>query len=175
MKRTITFTVNDRRQVATSVAVTPNDAGNWLRLARAIVKIQPTADAGRALMLERAGTAHIAYHRSNDAAEEADSLVILGRTFADRKLWRPALDALRQSLELREVADVRPLYEQARNERGFRILDYSVDSDDDDARVCFQFSEQLASKPRISRRSWLWPDRTSRHCRPTTSSFALTD
>jgi len=129
------------------VALAPNDAGNWLRLARAILKIQPTEDAERTLMLERAGTAaYIAYQRSNDAVEEADSLVILGRTFADRKLWRPALDALRQSLELREVADVRALYEQMRNEHGFRILDYTVDSDAAAARVCFQFSEQLAGK-----------------------------
>ena len=31
---------------------------------------------------------------SGNAGEEADALVLLGRTFADRKLWRPALDAL---------------------------------------------------------------------------------
>jgi alpha-2-macroglobulin len=131
-------------QIAT---LAPSDAGNWLRLARAILKIQPSEDAERTLLLERAATAaYIAYQRTNDTAEAADSLVILGRTFADRKLWRPALDALRLSLELREVADVRALYERTRNEHGFRILDYTVDSDAASARVCFQFSELLAGK-----------------------------
>jgi alpha-2-macroglobulin len=125
----------------------PNDAGNWLRLARAILRIEPSEDAERTLLLERAATAaYIAYQRTNETTEAADSLVILGRTFADRKLWRPALDALRLSLELREAADVRALYERTRTEHGFRILDYTVDSDTASARVCFQFSELLAGK-----------------------------
>jgi len=128
-------------------ALAPNDTGNWLRLARAILKIQPNEDTERTLLLERAATAaYIAYQRTSETVEAADSLVILGRTFADRKLWRPALDALRLSLELREVADVRALYEQTRNEHGFRILDYTVDSDAASPRVCFQFSEPLAGK-----------------------------
>ena len=42
-----------------------------------------------------------------NAGEEAESLVVIGRTFADRAVWRPALDALRLSLELREVAEIR--------------------------------------------------------------------
>jgi alpha-2-macroglobulin len=131
-------------QIAT---LAPSDAGNWLRLARAILKIQPSEDAERTLLLERAASAaYIAYQRTNETAEAADSLVLLGRTFADRKLWRPALDALRLSLELREVADVRALYERTRSEHGFRILDYTVDSDAASARVCFQFSELLAGK-----------------------------
>jgi alpha-2-macroglobulin len=128
-------------------AVTPNDAGNWLRLAHAILKILPSGDAERALLLERAATAaYIAYQRTNEPSEEADGLVILGRTFSDRKLWRPALDALQRALELREVADVRALYEQMRHEHGFRILDYTVDADAASPRACFQFSEQLPSK-----------------------------
>ncbi len=50
--------------------------------------------------------------------EEADALVLLGRSYADRTLWRPALDALRLSLELREVADVRaPIRKDARRSR----------------------------------------------------------
>jgi len=34
-------------------------------------------------------------------------------------LWRPALDALRVSLETREVAEVRQQYERLREEHGF--------------------------------------------------------
>ncbi|MEA2977635.1 MAG: alpha-2-macroglobulin, partial [Alphaproteobacteria bacterium] len=130
-----------------AVAVSPNDGATWLRLARSILQIRPTDDRERALLLERASTAaYIAYQRTTARGEEADSLVILGRTFADRKLWRPALDALRLSLDLREVADVRGQYERLRDEHGFRLLDYSVDSDAASPRACFQFSEELAGK-----------------------------
>ena len=42
----------------------------------------------------------------------------LGRSLADRKEWRPALDALRLSLDLREAADLRGQYERLRVEAG---------------------------------------------------------
>ena len=129
------------------VAVAPNESGNWLRLARAILQIRPTDDRERTLLLERASTAaYIAYQRAGNRAEEADGLAILGRTFADRRVWRPALDALRLSLELRETAELRAQYERLREDHGFRILDYTVDADAASPRACFQFSEELPGK-----------------------------
>ena len=104
-----------------------------------------TATASRSL--ERAGTAaYIAYQRAKNRNEEADALVIVGRTFGDRQVWRPALDALRLSLELREIADVRALYEKMREDHGFRLLDYTVDADSASPRACFQFSEDAAGQ-----------------------------
>jgi alpha-2-macroglobulin len=133
--------------LAQIVSVAPREAGNWLRLSRAILQIRPNDDRERTNFLERAATAaYIAYQRSGNAGEEADALVLLGRTFADRKLWRPALDAYRYALDLREVADVRQSYEQLRDQHGFRILDYSVDADAASPRACFQFSEELPGK-----------------------------
>src|SRR5256886_15624955 len=70
----------------------------------------------------------------------------MSRTFADRSLWRPALDALRLSLELREVAEQRQQYERLREDHGFRLLDYTVDSDAASPRACFQFSEDLPGR-----------------------------
>ena len=50
--------------------------------------------------------------------EEADALAVLGEAFRDRQIWRPALDTLRMSLDLREVADVRgAIREAARRSR----------------------------------------------------------
>ena len=69
---------------------------------------------------------------------------------SERKLWRPALDALRLSLDLREVADIRGQYEKLRDEQGFRLVDYSVDSDSASPRACFQFSEDLAKRTDFS-------------------------
>ena len=129
------------------IALAPDDSANWLRLSRAIQQIRPANDRERATLLERAGiAAYIAYQRSKSRTEEADSLLIVGRTFGERGVWRPALDALRLSLELRETADVRALYEKMREDHGFRLLDYSVDSDSASPRACFQFSEELPGK-----------------------------
>ena len=128
-------------------ATTPEDSANWLRLARTIFQIRPANSSEQTFLLERASTAaYIAYQRAGNAGEEADALAVLGRAMSERKLWRPALDALRLSLDLREVADVRGQYEKMRDEHGFRLLDYTVDSDSASPRACFQFSEDLAKR-----------------------------
>lgn len=128
-------------------AVTPDDAGNWLRLAKVIFQITPKSSSEQTFLLERASTAaYIAYQRAGNPGEEADALAALGKSLAERKLWRPALDALRLSLDIREVADVRGNYEKLRDEHGFRLLDYTVDSDSASPRACFQFSEELAKR-----------------------------
>ncbi len=128
-------------------ATTPEDSGNWLRLARTIFQIRPSNTSEQTFFLERASTAaYIAYQRATNPQDEADALGVLGRAMSDRKLWRPALDALRMSLDLREVAEVRGQYEKLRNEYGFRLLDYTVDSDSASPRACFQFSEELAKR-----------------------------
>jgi hypothetical protein len=127
--------------------VAPNDSTNWLRLAKSILQLRPSNDRERTLLLERAATAaYLAYQRSGNSGEEAESLAVLGRSYAGRSIWRPALDALRASLELREVAEVRQQYGRLRDEHGFRLLDYTVDSDAASPRACFQFSEDLPGK-----------------------------
>src|SRR3982075_2393789 len=128
-------------------AVAPEDSGNWLRLAKTIFQIRSASSSEQTFLLERASTAaYIAYQRAGNPAEEADALAVLGRAMSERKLWRPALDAMRLSLDLREVAEVRGQYEKMRDEHGFRLLDYTVDSDSASPRACFQFSEDLAKR-----------------------------
>jgi hypothetical protein len=127
--------------------VAPDDSANWLRLAKSVLQIRPGNERERTALLERAAiAAYIAYQRSGDANEEAESLLVVSRSFADRSLWRPALDAMRLSLDLREVADVRAQYERMREDHGFRLLDYTVDADAASPRVCFQFSEELPGR-----------------------------
>ena len=72
----------------------------------------PPADSReQTFLLERASTAaYLAYQRATTPAEEADALVVLGRAFAERKVWRPALDTL--------AAVARP----ARGRRGPRAI-----------------------------------------------------
>ena len=131
-------------QIAT---LTPEDSGNWLRLARTIFQIRPSTDSEQTFFMERASTAaYIAYQRAGNPQDEADALAVLGRALSERKLWRPALDSFRLSLDLREVADIRGQYEKLRVEQGFRLVDYSVDSDSASPRACFQFSEDIAKR-----------------------------
>ena len=129
------------------VATAPEDSANWLRLARSITQIKTTTPSEQTVFTERAATsAYVAYQRARNTGEEADALAVLGRALSQQKLWRPALDALRMSLDLREVADIRGDYEKLRDERGFKLLDYTVDSDSASPRACFQFSEELAKR-----------------------------
>ena len=133
------------------VAAAPNDAGTWLRLAHTIQQIRPGNDNERAMLLERASSAaYIAYQRATDRNQEADSLAFLGTLLSQRQIWRPALDALRLSLELRETADVRGQYERLRDQYGFRVLDYTVDADTASPRACFQFSEDIPARTDFS-------------------------
>ena len=128
-------------------ATTPEDSANWLKLARTIFQIRSASSSEQTFLYERASTAaYIAYQRAGNQAEEADALAVLGRALSERKLWRPALDSLRLSLDLREVAEVRGSYEKLRDQHGFRLLDYTVDSDGASPRACFQFSEDLAKR-----------------------------
>jgi uncharacterized protein YfaS (alpha-2-macroglobulin family) len=145
------FKRNDMRtglQILGQIATTaPDDSGNWLRLARTIFQIRPANSSEQTFLIERASTAaYIAYQRAGNRADEADALAVLGRAMLERKLWRPALDSLRMSLDLREVAEVRASYEKMRDEHGFRLLDYTIDSDSASPRACFQFSEDLAKR-----------------------------
>src|SRR5262249_57275644 len=105
----------------------------------------------KSFLLGRASTAaYIAYQRAASPNDEAEALAVLGRALSERKLWRPALDSLRLALDLREVADVRGDYEKMRDEHGFRLLDYTIDSDSASPRACFQFSEDLAKRTDFS-------------------------
>lgn len=135
-------------QIAT---LNPQDSGNWLRLARAVLQLRAADSREQTLLWERASTAaYLSYQRAGNAPEEAEALAVLGKVMGDRKLWRPSLDALRLALDLRETADVRQQYELMRSDHGFRLLDYSVDSDSASPRVCFQFSEDLAKRADFS-------------------------
>ena len=128
-------------------ATTPEDSGNWLRLARTVFQIWPQTSSEQTFFWERASTAaYIAYQRAGNPQDEADALAVLGKAFSARQMWRPALDTLRLSLDLREVADVRAQYEKLRDDHGFKLADYNVDSDSASPRVCFQFTEDLAKR-----------------------------
>src|SRR5262245_17886523 len=129
------------------VSVAPNDAAAWRRLADLWLKIPTTDEDDGSSRYERATTApYIAYQRSRTAAEEADSLIMLANAYGKRSEWRPALNALALALKLNETPELRTTYDSLREKYGFRVSNYSVDSDAASPRACFQFTEALPKR-----------------------------
>ncbi|WP_227436726.1 alpha-2-macroglobulin family protein [Methylobacterium sp. W2] len=139
------------KPLAGAVAADAGDPQNWLAYARAASTVGNDDQTGdysyrRTLRGQARAAAYQAYLKARGAATEAEVLATLGEVYADESEWRPSLEAYRASLALADDATVRETYESLRAEHGFRILDYKVDSDAAAPRVCFQFSESLASK-----------------------------
>ena len=131
--------------IAGAITAEPRDPANWLAFSRTAFTANPANGGERWQLQQRAAvTAYVAYQRATARADEAAALAQLGDTFATRSIWRPALDAYRQSLALVDNAALRDTYARLREEHGFRITDYKVDSDSASPRVCFQFSDPLA-------------------------------
>jgi len=133
------------RAYASAVVLDPQKASSWLALARAYLAISPENYSERT-SFARNGTssAYMAYQRAESELEKAAALAELGKGLTKRSMWREAIDAYAASLELKESRRVRIAYEKLRAEHGFRILDYTVESDVASPRACIQFSERLA-------------------------------
>ena len=140
---------NDMRRAtgafASTVVLDKNDADAWLSLARAYLAIETDKENEKAsFQRNAASSAYLAYSRAKTASTKAAALAVLAETLTARYEWRAGLDAYRLSLTLADNAEIRATYEQVLSEHGFRMLDYTVDSDAASPRLCLQFSEPLA-------------------------------
>lgn len=132
---------------AAAVAFEPGNWANWAGYARAALAVDPGNNWElRYKLQERQVTAaYAAYQRAMTAADEAASLALLGQVYAAQQAWRPSLNAYAASLKIQDDPGTRAIYEEIREEHGFRVLDFKVDSDASSPRVCFQFSDPLAT------------------------------
>jgi uncharacterized protein YfaS (alpha-2-macroglobulin family) len=129
-----------------AVAAEPGEGQSWLVYARAAQAVVPRDWNERYSLQQRmTAAAYAAYQRAATKKDEAAALAVLGSTYAAREMWRPALNAYRASLQHGEEPEVRRTYEALRESHGFRITDFKVDSDSAAPRVCFQFSDPLAT------------------------------
>lgn len=85
------------------------------------------------------------YRLGQGDADKASALDLLARTLILSDRYRPALEAYKLSLELAENPRVRASYEKLDTDHGFRMLDYTIDSDAANPSACVQFSERLDS------------------------------
>ena len=134
------------RSFAAAVAADATDGESWRGLARALLAIAPDAGAERyELPVNASGAAYVAYLRAAAPAQKAAALATLAEALKRRSMWRPAIDALKISLALAETAEVRQAFDTLTAEHGFRIVDYKIDSDASEPRLCLNFSERVAS------------------------------
>jgi uncharacterized protein YfaS (alpha-2-macroglobulin family) len=134
-----------------AITASPKDPANWL----AFAGIAAAADDAKAndryeMVTQGATAAYAAYQHSTTPDTQAAALDVLADLLARHEQWRPALDALKASLDRHDSVDVRKTYEAMRAEHGFRILDYKVDNESALPRVCFNFSEALARRTDFS-------------------------
>jgi hypothetical protein len=135
------------RLYADAIVADAKSPESWLGLAKALLAISTDPDKGSErydVPVNASGAAYRAYQLATDPALKARALSVLGSAMERRSYWRPAIDSLKASLALVEAADVRDAYERLRAEHGFRMTDYSTDSDTAAPRVCVQFSENLS-------------------------------
>lgn len=133
------------------VTVAPKDTLAWRSLADVWLKIPKTEDDDGSTRFENATTAsYIAYQRATTPQQESDALVLLATAYGKRDEWRPALNALKLALSINETPDLKATYAGLREKYGFRVSNYSVDSDAASPRACFQFSETLPKRTDFS-------------------------
>jgi alpha-2-macroglobulin len=129
-----------------AVVADANDAAAWLGLARALLAINAERGSERYdLPVNASAAAFNAYVRATSPASKATALAVLADALKRRSFFRPALDALSASLALLDSPENRAAYEKLLAEHGFRILEYKVDADASQPRLCLQFSERLAA------------------------------
>jgi uncharacterized protein YfaS (alpha-2-macroglobulin family) len=129
------------------VAAAPKDEAGWLAYARLGGPADDAKADERALIVARATTAaYAAYQTARSPAQQAEALAVLGGLEVRIESWRIALDAYRASLDRKDNPDVQAIYADLREKHGFRIVDYKVDNEAANPRVCFNFSDPLARK-----------------------------
>ena len=136
------------RFFATAIAGEDKNAMAWIGLARALLAINPESATGRErydLPVNASGAAYLGYQNAKTDQQKAEALEVLSVALQRRSFWRPALQALKTSLALHDDARVRVAYEKLRAERGFRITNYTTNSETKEPQICLQFSESLST------------------------------
>ncbi len=124
-----------------------DDPAAWLSYAHELYEAHsPTEPAFNAYLSNAVTAAYIAYQKATTNDAKASALVTLSGYLSDQKNWRATLDTLRASLNLEKNDGLRARYMNLRAKFGFRILNYTVESDALIPRACVEFSEQLDRK-----------------------------
>ena len=116
------------RSLANVVAANDKDSAAWTRLAEALLAIKPDPGKGSErydLPIYASGAAYHGYQRATEPAQKAHALYVLGRTLEARSYWRPAIDAMKLSLDIADNTPVSLMYyySTCRERRGLASKD----------------------------------------------------
>jgi alpha-2-macroglobulin len=116
----------------------------WRDLAFAINALQ-TNDPNLLVTLNQdsLNAAVIAYEHSVSPLQRGESLSVLASALVRNNATRTAIDAYRAAAAAYPSPVLNAAFEDAKQKYGFRVLDYTVNADASDPRVCVQFSEEL--------------------------------
>ncbi|TCT09167.1 hypothetical protein EDC22_10713 [Tepidamorphus gemmatus] len=126
-----------------AVPLAPGDAAVFTGLARALLAMSPGEEDSYRINSEAVWTAVTAVREARDRTARAEAYDLLAQALERQQRYRPAIEAYKASLKLVDSSVVREAFEELRRTHGFRVVDYSIDSDAPNPRICVQFSEQL--------------------------------
>lgn len=120
-------------------AIAPDQAVGWVGAANIAANLEATALSGD----DAVSAAINGYQRTRTATDRAEALYVLAKALQKAERFRPALEAYKASLALRNAKTVRAAYVALDELHGFRVVDNRIDSDTASPRACVQFSETL--------------------------------
>ncbi len=116
----------------------PDSVSGWAGAAEAALGLNNSEFAPQAI-----SAAINAYLKTRAASERAAMLALLARALEQAGEFRPALEAYKASLALKDVKAVREAHAALYQREGFRVAGNRIDSDTASPRACVQFSEPL--------------------------------
>lgn len=138
------------RAFAKAAANAPGRSEAWVGLARALLDLPVKLLQGSErydLPVNAAGAAYLGYQRATSNVAKANALDVLARALKRRSYWRPAIDALKIAKTLQPSAARTAAYEALRSTHGFRVINYTTQSEQTSPRICITFSEALSKAP----------------------------
>jgi len=131
---------------ATAVALQTDSSAAWLGLAKSLLGFDPQTYSSSErynVPVNASGAAYRAYQHSRTDADRAEALDVLTDALVRRSFWRPAIESLKASVALVDVPARRQKLAGLKAEHGFRMTNYTTESDTPEPRICLEFSETL--------------------------------
>ena len=137
-------TLDAARNFASAAALEPENGARWLEIAERTNRwLEVNNNSDYRLQEVASSAAIVAYELSRTASTRAHALVVLAKALENRSQYRPALEAYKKSLELKNSEEVAAAYKELREKHGFRVTGNSVEADEAAPSICVTFSEDL--------------------------------
>ncbi|MEM7694125.1 MAG: alpha-2-macroglobulin family protein [Pseudomonadota bacterium] len=139
-----TGAANPRIDTATAAALTAGGTTEFISFSRRMLSLQTRNwQARRAAEAAAAGASYLALAKATTPEDQGAALAQISAVLERQNLFRPAMFASEASLVLAFNPTEQARLNTLRQKHGFRVLDYSVNSDVETPRLCVQFSEPL--------------------------------